>query len=416
MRERYIYLILFFAFIARLFFIYPAYSDENIYFNMAKNMAEKGLVPYRDFFYAHPPFHLLLLFALFKLFGPNMYLGKLLPLLSVLVSSFLLSEIYSLFFKRRKPYLSLLFFFSPQALSFGTVGYGMWPPLMLSLLSIYFFLKKKPLLSALSLIFACFFRYLFLLYFPILITLFREKKKELREFILYFLLFSSSFLLLSLIFGQKFLSQTILYHLKSKMGAYQNPIFYSRYLTMNLPLLFISFLFFLLSKERRLVFYLPFLLDAFLLAIFKVGFAHYFLISLPFYLFILASFEQKDILCLFFFLYVVLNYPSILYHNTPNKGIEEVLRYFEDKKGEVWGDSILMNLVGFKHNLEIPFNEFDSDPIRMELNPDVLERIRARAPDYLVLSENSPRTFFFPGYSQELFAEGLPDFWVFHKI
>ncbi len=36
----------------------PALSDENIYFYMCSRIAE-GALPYRDFFFAHPPFHLI---------------------------------------------------------------------------------------------------------------------------------------------------------------------------------------------------------------------------------------------------------------------------------------------------------------------------------------------------------------------
>ncbi|MDZ4694823.1 MAG: hypothetical protein SGI86_06700 [Deltaproteobacteria bacterium] len=44
--------------VTRSFALIPHSADEGIYFYGAKRMAE-GLVPYRDFFHAHPPFHLL---------------------------------------------------------------------------------------------------------------------------------------------------------------------------------------------------------------------------------------------------------------------------------------------------------------------------------------------------------------------
>ena len=416
MRKEHVYSILFTAFLIRLFFLPPTYSDENIYFNMAKNMAERNLVPYKDFFYAHPPLHLFLLFILFKLFGSSLYLGKLLPLTCVFLSSFLIFKVYHLFFKKEDFLLPILFFFSPQVLSFGAIGYGMWPPLTLSLLSILFFLKKKPLFSAFSLTLACFFRYLFLLYLPVFMVLF-YRKKELKKFILSFVfIFSSLSLLFFLTFGQSFLSQTVLYHVESKMSEFKNPAFYSHYLTMNLPLLFISSLTFLLFGRKKRMLYTAISLDAFILFFFKVGFAHYFLLSFPFYLFVLPSFDYKDVLYVFFVLYVLLNYPSILYHNTTNQVVDSILNYFEGKQGEVFGDSILMNLVSFKHGLRVPFDEFDADPIRMKLNSNVLEMVREEGTDYLVLSEFSPSEFFFPGYTQELSLEGLPDVWVFHKI
>ncbi|GMV43429.1 MAG: hypothetical protein AMXMBFR64_51450 [Myxococcales bacterium] len=50
-------------------------GDENIYFYMAHLLAE-GQLPYRDFFFAHPPVHLLVPAALFKVFGFTLLLAK----------------------------------------------------------------------------------------------------------------------------------------------------------------------------------------------------------------------------------------------------------------------------------------------------------------------------------------------------
>lgn len=50
-------------------------GDENIYFYMADLMA-KGQLPYRDFFFAHPPMHLVVPAILFKVFGFSLPLAK----------------------------------------------------------------------------------------------------------------------------------------------------------------------------------------------------------------------------------------------------------------------------------------------------------------------------------------------------
>ncbi len=44
-------------------------SDENIYYYMAWAAVDHGALPYRDFFFAHPPLHLLPGIAAFALFG-----------------------------------------------------------------------------------------------------------------------------------------------------------------------------------------------------------------------------------------------------------------------------------------------------------------------------------------------------------
>jgi len=58
--------------------MHAAITDENIYFYGADRVA-KGVVPYRDFFFAHPPLHLYLPALLFKLFGFSITLGKTIP-------------------------------------------------------------------------------------------------------------------------------------------------------------------------------------------------------------------------------------------------------------------------------------------------------------------------------------------------
>lgn len=52
-------------------------GDEGIYFYMAGRMAEAGLVPYRDFFFAHPPVHVYTAALVFKAVGAGALSSKL---------------------------------------------------------------------------------------------------------------------------------------------------------------------------------------------------------------------------------------------------------------------------------------------------------------------------------------------------
>jgi hypothetical protein len=61
--------------VTRSFALIPHSADEGIYFYGAKRMAE-GLVPYRDFFHAHPPFHLLPTAILLRLADYSLALVK----------------------------------------------------------------------------------------------------------------------------------------------------------------------------------------------------------------------------------------------------------------------------------------------------------------------------------------------------
>ena len=56
-------------------------TDENIYFYMAKLLGD-GKLPYVDYFFAHPPLHVLIPGTLFALFGYSLTLAKLVPLVA----------------------------------------------------------------------------------------------------------------------------------------------------------------------------------------------------------------------------------------------------------------------------------------------------------------------------------------------
>ncbi len=70
----------------------PAAGDENIYFYMASRTA-KGLLPYRDFFFAHPPMHLLPGVPLAWLSGGSWMVLKAIPMVASGASGWLLHRI-----------------------------------------------------------------------------------------------------------------------------------------------------------------------------------------------------------------------------------------------------------------------------------------------------------------------------------
>ncbi|MEO6095651.1 MAG: glycosyltransferase family 39 protein [Fibrobacteria bacterium] len=87
----------------------PIASDENIYFYMAKDFAE-GAVPYRDFFFAHPPMKILLLAALFKLFGFSFTLAKLVSPVTGAATGFALWILCRQYFGGLAAFLAMTFF------------------------------------------------------------------------------------------------------------------------------------------------------------------------------------------------------------------------------------------------------------------------------------------------------------------
>ena len=76
--------LIFFGF--KLFSYRPLFGDEHIYYYMAKIMIQGKAMPYRDFFFAHPPVQLLLVAGLFKVFGASFVVAKSVAPLSTVAS------------------------------------------------------------------------------------------------------------------------------------------------------------------------------------------------------------------------------------------------------------------------------------------------------------------------------------------
>lgn len=71
--------------ILKAYGLVPAAGDEGIYFYSAKRAAE-GALPYRDFFFAHPPLHLLPAVVLFWITAFDLALFKLIPVAAACVA------------------------------------------------------------------------------------------------------------------------------------------------------------------------------------------------------------------------------------------------------------------------------------------------------------------------------------------
>ncbi|NOZ00899.1 MAG: glycosyltransferase family 39 protein, partial [Deltaproteobacteria bacterium] len=76
-------------FLLKLIGIHPSGTDENIYYYMASRMAE-GAIPYRDFFFSHPPVHLLIPTAIFGITGFSVAVAKAIPVVAQAVAGLFL--------------------------------------------------------------------------------------------------------------------------------------------------------------------------------------------------------------------------------------------------------------------------------------------------------------------------------------
>ncbi|MEM5832177.1 MAG: hypothetical protein QXT38_02605 [Candidatus Aenigmatarchaeota archaeon] len=372
-----IFLSLILYLIFRITFFTPVFSDETIYINMAKAI-RKGLIPYKDFFYAHPPLQLFLLAPL--TFFENFLLVKIFISLigfSCLVLTYLISQ--KIFKKEAALITFFSFLFFPGFLIFGNLAIGTFEALFFFLLSFYFLLKKRFILSTIFLSFSIFTRYLVLLLTPFLIVyVFKESRKNFRNFLLSTLL---SIFLFSIFFystfGKNFLTYTIFYHLKANL-EFNFEKTKEQYFLLGFFTIFISitsFFYNYLEKNHKILLFslYPIFYDSILLIILKQPFYHYFTLSLPL-VFISFGFtiaSAKQIFIRFFFLFILIssifsNFQSLDFYFNKNKNLifEELTNYtLKNTQSDdlIFGTSIPTNYISFVTNRKIVNNYFDCD-------------------------------------------------------
>jgi len=400
--------------IIRSFFVTPVPSDETIYINMAKALKE-GLLPYKDFFYAHPPFQLLLLFPIAQ--TGKFFLTKIYISIIGLVCVFLTYLIAKKIFDEKTSFISILFFlFFPGFIIFGNSAMGTFESLLFFLLSFYSLLKDKPLLSAIFMSISFFTRYLVLLLIPfVLIYLFLYKKKSLKYFLAYFIFISFVlFLAIYSFFGFNFIIDTVIYHfgsnIKLSLGLtnwiwqYLSLGFFANFIAI------ISLTFGYFKKDYKLMLFsvYPLFYDITIILIFKQIIYHYFAFALP----LLAisfgrTFSQSKFIDLKLFLFLILllsfvtNFKSLVYYFDRNKNLvfDEIANYtleFTEENDLIFGEPRIINYVSFVAKRRIVNNYFDSDlkHLNFEGLEKVVEEVKKDKPKIIVADANHYGIFY----------------------
>lgn len=434
-----VFIIVAFVFLIRLFFLHPTFSDENFYFNVAKQILA-GSLPYKDFFFSHPPLQIYTLASLFKVFGTSIFVGKLLPLITSSLNIILVFLISKSFFDEKTGFLASVFYIIfPAFLSFSLIEYGMLPTVFFFLLSFYLLIKDKPLLSASSLAIACMFRYNAIFYLPLFLMFY--KKKEIKKFFIYFLIvFSAVLLLFTQIFGHNFINDTIIFHTESKVSVTQP--FTMQYWSFNLPILFLVLISIILgiTKKDKILVYLsiiPLVIDLILLMNLKVIFYHYFLLSLPFYAMVIArafTSSKDQILRGFIILILILaiysNFKTIDYYINPSNAsrmieIDNFVNKNSGKDDKIFGEPSLTNYISFISDRKISSDYLDSYMQHMvfEGTDKVVKNLEKDKPKFVIevrlqdknyyLEEPNLKSFILGNYKNVFNSSGIPEYLVF---
>ncbi len=257
-------------------------SDENVYFYMSRLVSE-GNLPYKDFFYAHPPVELLIGAAIFKLFGFSLPMLKLVPLLAMAASGYLVYRISSAHFGELAGFLSSAFFlFSYRALFEATYFTGVALAVFFLLMG-FWLMQRQPLLAGLFFSLAALTRLLSLI--PIAVLLGFLLLKRFRSFAAaasaFTAVFLSANLLLSGLSPDYFVSVYKFHLLKPAVEGNTLQLF-AEFAAQNWLLLAAASMAIVLWNRRLMVFAAAAGASlVFLLGLSRI-FSFYFLIAMPF--------------------------------------------------------------------------------------------------------------------------------------
>jgi len=384
-------------------------GDEHTYFYMGK-LITKGILPYKDFFLSRPPLQVYLISVIYKIFGFNLFMLKLVPLLSIIFSAFFIFKIMKKYSNISAIIAVLLFLFSHRVMFEATYFLGVNLTTMFTVIGFYFLMsRKRYLLSGLFFgIAGITGLYSLVPTLVIFVVLLLKKKKKILKFLAGF---SIIFFLTNIIFilwhGAAYLHSVYLWHLfKPRIKGIAVNMFVDYFLkNIFLVLAALLFLFVKDKKKMMMVAFISIFYAIFLVLIRSFNF--YFVLLAPF-LAILGGYSfdnfmkrfRKDITIIIsiilFIIFTVYALDIVLYLQNfdfldfQSKDII-VKRILENSKpgDKIFGDVTFTPLTALLTNRDIAFNIVDTNAQRIlsgSLKIDkVLERIKQEKVKFVIV-------------------------------
>lgn len=277
--------IAFLAIVSRgLFLAQP--GDENVYYYMGKVVSE-GNVPYKDFFYAHPPLQIYIFALIYKIFGFNIFILKSVPLISTLVSAFFVFKIAKERFGNHEALAaSLLFLFSYSVMFNSVFSFGVEIATAFLVIGVYFLLGKNRYglagiffaLAAISRLLAIVPTFVILAF-----VFFSDKRNFLKTAATFASLFFIANIAFVIFFGNGYITDVYKFHLLKTPGARENIAEYIGVIKLNVLLFLSSCLFVFVKDKKRIgVFAVVSVIYLIFLLFLKRIFGFYFLVAFPF--------------------------------------------------------------------------------------------------------------------------------------
>ncbi|MAG16381.1 hypothetical protein CMO88_04955 [Candidatus Woesearchaeota archaeon] len=209
-------------------------SDENTYYKMGE-MVSEGKMPYKDFFFAHPPLQIYLYAVVFMLFGFNIGVLKFLSAIAAVVTAYYIFKLLNEKSEAAGMIGTVLFFFSHSVLLFTSFPTGTEFVMMFSMAGFYYFHKKKSVKSGLLFGIGALTGLLALIPFAVIsVWLFIRNLNELRKFLTAFLavfvIVNAFFVIIS---KGAYITQIITYNLLKPEGVMDKSALISRVIGKN---------------------------------------------------------------------------------------------------------------------------------------------------------------------------------------
>lgn len=271
--------------------------DENIWLYSGKLTAQ-GVVPYRDFFLAHPPLQIYINAGILKVFGFNLVALKMVPLLATVISAFFIFRLMKEKFGNLEALIGvLLFLFSSTIMREATYSLGINITTMFVIVGFYFVMKNKYLTGGIffglagisglySLVPAA----------VVMVFLFFAKKKNLWRFLIGFcLIFITVNLFFILIAGQNYIDPVYRYHLLKPKVEGNNREVFTEVIKANFLLVIGGLLLFFVKNKKKVQ--LPiFVCLAYILFLVKVRLFNFYFVLLFGFLSIIAAYSIAEVI------------------------------------------------------------------------------------------------------------------------
>ncbi|MBI4406406.1 glycosyltransferase family 39 protein [Candidatus Micrarchaeota archaeon] len=233
-----------------------AVSDENTYYKMGQLVAE-GQMPYRDFFFAHPPLQIYIYAAVFKVFGFNFFMLKMFSAVAAVAAAvFVFLAAKEKVNREAAVAAAVLFLFSYGTLLFTNFATGTELATAFSAAAFYLFIRKSFAATGVMLALAAVTTQLSAVAAIILfaaVVVMRDKKaltRMLLGFLPIFVVVNGIFLAAA---KWEYVKQVVLYHLQKPSGAVDKSAVFFRVVKTNVPLLIAAALAFLSAEKKKLI-------------------------------------------------------------------------------------------------------------------------------------------------------------------